>query len=115
MRGDRGVPVRVKYRKVGKIRWISHRDVARALERSFPLLESALAERGGNGHGDGAPTTPMAPPQPAAPSSLDALLGGGMGAAGAEAFDDEADGGVDSAGNVEAGFDGGPDERPPLD
>ena len=79
----------------------------RTLEKSFPLLESALADRG-NGHGDGAAPAPMAPPQPAAPSSLDALLGMGGGG-----FDEPDD--VDSAGNVEAGFDGGPDERPPLD
>jgi radical SAM-linked protein len=43
MKGDRGVPVRLKYRKVGKIRWISHRDVARALERSFRIAELPLA------------------------------------------------------------------------
>jgi DNA-directed RNA polymerase subunit beta' len=92
----------------------------RALERSFPLLESALADRGGNGHGDSAPAQPMAPPQPAAPSSLDALLGGGMGAAGVfdGGDDDEIDsaGDIDSAGNIEAGIDGGgPDDLPPLD
>jgi DNA-directed RNA polymerase subunit beta' len=83
----------------------------RTLERSFPLLESALAGDRGNGNGDAAPT-PMAPPQPAAPSSLDALLG--MGGAGAGGFDDDADD-VDSAGNVDAGFSGNPDDRPPLD
>jgi hypothetical protein len=46
----------------------------RTLERSFPLLESALAgDRGGNGE-----QAPPAPPKPAAPAptSLDALLGG---------------------------------------
>jgi DNA-directed RNA polymerase subunit beta' len=87
----------------------------RTLEKSFPLLESALADRGGNGHGSGpisqppVPTlAPVAPPQPAAPSSLDALLG--MGGASVDEPDN-----VDSAGNVEAGFEGGPDERPPLD
>jgi DNA-directed RNA polymerase subunit beta' len=83
----------------------------RTLERSFPLLESALAGDRGNGNGDAAPT-PMAPPQPAAPSSLDALLG--MGGAGAGGFDDDADD-IDSAGNVDAGFDGSSDEPAPLD
>src|SRR3990172_6977451 len=43
----------------------------RALERSFPLLETAVA--GERGNGDGAPA---APPQQPAPSSLDALLCG---------------------------------------
>ena len=48
-------------------------EKGRVLERAFPLLQwSDGGERGGNG--DGAPS---APPQPAAPSSLDALLGGG--------------------------------------
>jgi DNA-directed RNA polymerase subunit beta' len=46
----------------------------RVLERSFPLLESALA--GGDG-ANGERKPPSAPPQPAAPTSLDALLGGG--------------------------------------
>jgi DNA-directed RNA polymerase subunit beta' len=47
-------------------------EKGRVLERAFPLLQgSEGGERGGNG--DGAPITP---PQPAAPSSLDALLGG---------------------------------------
>ena len=55
----------------------------RVLERAFPLLESAVAgERGGNGDGASA-----APPKPkAAPSSLDALLGG---ATGSDSGDDE--------------------------
>src|SRR3954454_2458809 len=43
MKGDRGIPVRLRYRKVGKVRWISHRDVARALERSFRIAELPLA------------------------------------------------------------------------
>jgi DNA-directed RNA polymerase subunit beta' len=51
----------------------------RVLERAFPLLESAVA--GDRGNGESSPT-PAAPPQPAAPSSLDALLGGAMGGAG---------------------------------
>ena len=44
MRGGAANPVRLRYTKRGKIRWISHRDVARALERAFPKL--ALWERG---------------------------------------------------------------------
>jgi DNA-directed RNA polymerase subunit beta' len=47
-------------------------EKGRVLERAFPLLQTAgePVERGGNGDG-----APAAPPQ-AAPSSLDALLGG---------------------------------------
>ncbi|MGI9429339.1 MAG: DNA-directed RNA polymerase subunit beta' [Bythopirellula sp.] len=54
----------------------------RVLERSFPLLESALQGGGGDGapasNGEGA-TAPVAEPivSPEAPSSLDALLGSG--------------------------------------
>ena len=49
----------------------------RVLERAFPLLESAAASGDrANGHGDG---TPSAPSKPAAPTSLDALLGGATG------------------------------------
>jgi DNA-directed RNA polymerase subunit beta' len=48
-------------------------EKGRVLERAFPLLQgSEGGERSGNGDG-----TPSAPPQPSAPSSLDALLGGG--------------------------------------
>ena len=32
MRGDVGFPVRIRYAKRGKVRWISHRDVARAFD-----------------------------------------------------------------------------------
>jgi radical SAM-linked protein len=35
--------VRVKYTKLGKIRWISHRDVARAMERAFRVVQLPLA------------------------------------------------------------------------
>jgi DNA-directed RNA polymerase subunit beta' len=48
----------------------------RVLERAFPLLESAVA--GDRGNGESVPA-PAAPSQPAAPSSLDALLGGALG------------------------------------
>jgi DNA-directed RNA polymerase subunit beta' len=48
-------------------------EKGRVLERSFPLLESALA--GQRGNGDGATSTTTKPPAPA-PSSLDVLLGG---------------------------------------
>jgi DNA-directed RNA polymerase subunit beta' len=90
----------------------------RLLERSFPLLESALAGDRGNGHGEAAPS---APPKPVAPSSLDALLGGAMGSA-ADLDDDVENGdsegvdsaGVDSAGNVDAGLPDS-DDLPPLD
>ena len=43
MRGDAGFPVRLRYTKRGKVRWISHRDVARALERAFRITELPLA------------------------------------------------------------------------
>jgi radical SAM-linked protein len=43
VRGDAGFPVRLRYTKRGKIRWISHRDVARALERAFRIAELPLA------------------------------------------------------------------------
>ncbi len=43
MRGDTGFPVRLRYTKRGKIRWISHRDVARAMERAFRVTQLPLA------------------------------------------------------------------------
>jgi radical SAM-linked protein len=43
VRGTAGVPVRLKYTKRGKIRWIGHRDVARALERAFRVVQLPLA------------------------------------------------------------------------
>jgi radical SAM-linked protein len=43
MRGSTGYPVRLRYTKRGKIRWISHRDVARALERAFRITQLPLA------------------------------------------------------------------------
>ncbi|HEX4493810.1 MAG TPA: TIGR03936 family radical SAM-associated protein [Acidimicrobiia bacterium] len=43
MRGDAGYAVRVKYSKQGKVRWISHRDVARAFERALRIEQLPLA------------------------------------------------------------------------
>ena len=37
MRGEAGFPVRVGFTKFGKVRFISHRDVARAFERAFRI------------------------------------------------------------------------------
>jgi radical SAM-linked protein len=37
VRGDAGFPVRVAFTKRGKVRFISHRDVARAFERAFRI------------------------------------------------------------------------------
>lgn len=43
MKSSAAFPVRLQYTKVGKVRWISHRDVARALERAFRIAELPLA------------------------------------------------------------------------
>jgi radical SAM-linked protein len=43
MKGTSGIPVRLRYTKRGKIRWIGHRDVARAMERAFRVAELPLA------------------------------------------------------------------------
>jgi radical SAM-linked protein len=43
VRGDAGFPVRLQYTKRGKVRWISHRDVARAMERAFRVSQLPLA------------------------------------------------------------------------
>ena len=43
MKGTTGVPIRLKYQKLGKIRWIGHRDVARAMERAFRVVQLPLA------------------------------------------------------------------------
>jgi len=43
MRGDTGFPVRLRFTKLGKVRFISHRDVARALERAFRVEQLPLA------------------------------------------------------------------------
>jgi radical SAM-linked protein len=38
VRGDAGFPVRLRFAKQGKVRFISHRDVARNLERAFRIV-----------------------------------------------------------------------------
>ena len=43
MRGDLGFPVRVRFTKLGKVRFVSHRDVARAFERAFRIEQLPLA------------------------------------------------------------------------
>jgi radical SAM-linked protein len=43
VKGTSGFPVRLKYTKRGKIRWIGHRDVARAMERAFRVVGLPLA------------------------------------------------------------------------
>src|SRR5437899_3250542 len=43
MKGGAHNPVRLRYTKRGKVRWISHRDVARALERAFRITKLPLA------------------------------------------------------------------------
>lgn len=43
MRGDTGFPVRMRFTKQGKVRFISHRDVARNFERAFRIEQLPLA------------------------------------------------------------------------
>jgi len=43
VRGDAGFPVRIRFAKHGKVRFISHRDVARAFERAFRVERLPLA------------------------------------------------------------------------
>jgi radical SAM-linked protein len=43
MRGELGFPVRLRFTKVGKVRFVSHRDVARAFERAFRIEQLPLA------------------------------------------------------------------------
>jgi radical SAM-linked protein len=43
VRGDTGFPVRIRFTKRGKVRFISHRDVARAFERAFRVEQLPLA------------------------------------------------------------------------
>ena len=37
MRGDTGHPIRLRFTKQGKVRFVSHRDVARAVERAIRI------------------------------------------------------------------------------
>jgi radical SAM-linked protein len=39
MRGERGFPMRIKFAKRGKVRFVGHRDVARAFERAFRIVD----------------------------------------------------------------------------
>lgn len=43
MRGDAGFPIRLRFAKRGPVRFLSHRDVARAFERAFRIAEAPLA------------------------------------------------------------------------
>lgn len=43
MRGDSGFPIRIAFTKQGKVRFVSHRDVARAFERAFRIEALPLA------------------------------------------------------------------------
>jgi radical SAM-linked protein len=43
MKGDQGFPVRLRFTKRGKVRFVSHRDVARAFERAFRIEQLPLA------------------------------------------------------------------------
>ena len=47
MRGDAGFPVRLRFAKRGRVRFISHRDVARAFERALRVEQVPLAFSGG--------------------------------------------------------------------
>jgi radical SAM-linked protein len=43
VRGDAGFPIRLRFTKHGKVRFISHRDVSRAFERAFRVERLPLA------------------------------------------------------------------------
>ncbi len=43
MRGDAGFPIRLRYAKRGKVRFVGHRDIARGFERAFRVVELPLA------------------------------------------------------------------------
>ena len=43
MKGSDGIPVRVRFTKLGKVRFASHRDVARAFERAFRIEQLPMA------------------------------------------------------------------------
>jgi radical SAM-linked protein len=42
VRGDEGFPVRLRFDKRGKVRFVGHRDLARAFERAFRIVELPL-------------------------------------------------------------------------
>ena len=43
MRGDVGFPVRIRFTEHGKVRFVSHRDVARAFERAFRIEQLPIS------------------------------------------------------------------------
>ena len=43
MKGDHGFPVRMRFSKRGKVRFVGHRDVARGFERAFRIVGLPLA------------------------------------------------------------------------
>ena len=43
MRGDTGYPVRIRFSKRGKVRFVSHRDLARSFERAFRVARLPMA------------------------------------------------------------------------
>jgi radical SAM-linked protein len=43
VRGDTGYPIRLRFSKRGKVRFLGHRDLARGLERAFRVAELPLA------------------------------------------------------------------------
>src|SRR6185369_13734949 len=43
VRGDAGYPVRLRFTKLGKVRFVSHRDLARGFERAFRIEALPLA------------------------------------------------------------------------
>jgi radical SAM-linked protein len=43
VRGDAGFPVRLRFSKQGKVRFVGHRDLARGFERAFRVAELPLA------------------------------------------------------------------------
>ncbi|MCJ7437878.1 MAG: TIGR03936 family radical SAM-associated protein, partial [Acidimicrobiia bacterium] len=43
MRGDVGFPVRLRFTKHGKVRFVGHRDLARSFERSFRIAALPLS------------------------------------------------------------------------
>jgi len=43
VRGDEGFPIRLRFAKRGRVRFISHRDLARAVERALRIEQAPLA------------------------------------------------------------------------